>query len=173
MAAGAYPQAIVAYRSFIHENPQDSVAQEGLGGAELATGNYREARIAFARAQRERPSDAVLARQLELVDRVMSLDPTPRQLSSREKYDRSITLLTQVTGKAKDCFTREQPSGDVTAFLAEADRLPVQQTRGTPTNEMSEALLSLAERLWRGVPQHCRDHPTGEALPIIMQKVAQ
>jgi tetratricopeptide (TPR) repeat protein len=172
MLAGAYPQAVSAYLTLAHRNPEDPEPEIGLGKADLASGNYHEARLAFGRARKLKPGDEDLIRETALSESLISLDPTPRRLSAREKYDRSVTLLQQIMDSAHRCFATQQGSAEGLSLLAEGDRVQSLPQRGTPTEEMSEAILSLSERLWKSLPESCRNQ-SDKALPLIMQKVGR
>lgn len=173
MLADAYPQAIAAYRSLLKSDPGNTAVLISLGKAELSSGNFREARQAFQHAERIGSRDQSLDSLVDSAERALSLDPTPRLLSSAEKYIRATALLKLVAGKAGECFSHEQAPGDAPAYLAEIGRVLGQPASRAPSNEMSEALLSLAERLWRSIPQHCREAPAGDVLPVVMKKITQ
>ena len=72
------------------KDPKDIAASEGLGEAELEQGQYGAARAAFLQGFFQHPNDASIRSHLETLNTVVALDPTLRQLTSEEKYRRSI-----------------------------------------------------------------------------------
>ena len=72
-------RAVTAYRALIRDDPDDGANYSGLGEAELALGNYREAKTAFQNAIHH---GADAQARLDLATRMADLDPTPRYLSA-------------------------------------------------------------------------------------------
>jgi tetratricopeptide (TPR) repeat protein len=150
LVADAPARAAAVYRELTDRNPADSEAWAGLGEAELEEGQYRAAQSAFLRASNNRP-DSALQPRLQLLTQLTELDPTPRRLTSMEKYNRSLRIL----GLAKSDFEAQLASKpgmanpDVVQLLKEAsDELAKDPPRGA-TNEMAEHELDLAERIWK------------------------
>lgn len=169
LAAGSPARAAEAYRALLKTNPEDAAAYRGLGEAELQRGNYRAAERNLREALRRNPSDSAIEARLHLVSAVNALDPTPRRLPSIEKYARAGQLVALAAAELRACGTAEKAGIEL---LAEADRVAAQKPSGTVSNEMSEALLSLAEQLWRARAEQC--HPASkpdDPLPIIMDKL--
>lgn len=73
---------------------------------------------------------------MEFAGLMAGLDPTPRQLSSREKYQGSLYLL-QLTRAAYAKCTGNQAQ----TYLR--NKAPAQVT-----NELAEESLALAEQMW-------------------------
>src|SRR5665213_71804 len=150
LVAGSASRAAAVYRELVERNPQDPGAYAGLGEAELEQGEYRAARSAFLQASYREPAASV-APQLALLTEVTALDPTPRQITSREKYDRSLKIL----GLAKDgiqaLFASRSGSETpgVTELLKEASGEIARKPPRIVTNEMAERELSLAEKIWK------------------------
>jgi tetratricopeptide (TPR) repeat protein len=176
LSAGAPARAAVVYRSLIEQDPHDSAAYEGLGEAELEEGQYRAAQTAFLRASNYRPNGPLQAR-LQLLTQLTELDPTPRRLTSIEKYNRSLRILSL----AKNDFEAHLASRpgaatpDVTELLKAASDELAKQSPAHATNEMAEHELDLAERLWKGRLAIFGAQTTSdeEALRLCMEKLLQ
>ncbi|MDQ6933502.1 MAG: hypothetical protein M3160_10060 [Candidatus Eremiobacteraeota bacterium] len=100
---------------------------------------------------------------MEFASLMAGLDPTPRQLSSMEKYRRSEHILERTRASYERCTpTRMQPSAP--------DKLPARIT-----NEMAEEKLALAEQMWRDRIKACGVSTSTEEEPLrlIMAKLTQ
>jgi tetratricopeptide (TPR) repeat protein len=160
MAANAPSRAQAAYRALVGDGPGDSSNYEGLGEAELALGNYRDAETAFQNAGSSDQAD----RAAEMAE----LDPTIRRLSSAEKFRRSVQILTQVRDVLASCAADSQ-SHDL---LDAADKEITARVRGAITNELAEERLALAEQLWRQRKAACASSTASDdALARLMQKL--
>jgi len=161
LKAGSVQRASEAYRHILQENPEDLDARLNLAKAELRAGNYRAAENAVMAALRLQPYNEGIQSQLRMVVRLASLDPTSRRLGTREKYRRSVEILHRVQAELTACGQTlpEEPA-------------PAQP--GTPSNEMSEAILDRAENLWKQRNDACR-RPSApdDPLPLLMQKLAE
>ena len=148
LAADAPARAADEYHSMLAANPRDSAAYAGLGEAELNMGNDHAAERAFESAgQKEK---------LAMVRGVIALDPTPRRLPSIQKYLRSLQLVDLSTAALKACnAARSSTEGE--DLLRVADEVKQEKLRGSPSNELSEKRLDLAESLWRSRLKGCPD----------------
>ncbi len=163
LVAGSAQRAADAYRSLIVQFPSDPDLYSGLGESELFRGQYRAAVSAFVGAFRHRPNDQNLRRRMEFAGLMAGLDPTPRQLSSMEKYRRSLHILEMTQAAYGQCTsTPFQPPSP--------DKLP-----RNVTNELAEEKLTLAEELWRERIKACGVSTSLEEEPLrlIMAKLAQ
>ena len=162
LQAGTASRAADAYRALIRRDPDNAAAFAGLAQAEMLHGDYRTARSACRSALRINPGDASLRGQQEMVERLTNLDPTPRHLSSAEKYSRSLEILTLVKDELRAC----------THDIAPVATPP--QPKGPITNEMAESVLQNAERLWRARSDSCKQPPEPfDPLPVLMKKLSQ
>src|ERR1022692_207452 len=82
--AGSPARGANVYRELIQSDPDDINAYEGLGGDELALGDYHAAMAAFLNANRRSPGDRTIQRDIALLNAMATIDPTPRRLSSAE-----------------------------------------------------------------------------------------
>ncbi len=93
LLAGSPARAASVYQALVEKDPKDIAAYEGLGEAELEEGRYRPAREAFLRAFFRDPNNTSIRARLQTLNTVAELDPTLRQLTSAEKYSRSVGIL--------------------------------------------------------------------------------
>lgn len=151
------------YRGLIEKDPEDAAAYEGLGEAELEQGRYSAAHDAFERASRRDPANESARTHLATLSAVTELDPTLRQITSAEKYRRSVGILQMARQESGSC-------GGKLPDLAAADAAIQRPMPAHATNEAAEALLALAENLWHAEPATCGAR--SEALRLIMRKLA-
>ena len=170
MAAGSPARAADQYEALIAENPQDVAAYKGLGEAELQRGNDRAAQRALQKALEQDPSDNEVKRRIEMIRAVTELDPTPRRLASREKYNRSMRLVSLASEALRACRARESGAGET--LLKEADQLKAKRIKGPITNEVSESRLKLAEDLWSMRVSACTSSPSeDDPLPWVINRL--
>lgn len=164
LEAGSAQRSQEAYRSLIEQNPKDPDLYIGLGEAELVRGEYRRAVAAFVAAYRHRPGDPAIRRRMEFASLIAGLDPTPRQLSSMEKYRRSLRILDQVRADYLKC------AGALSDQTAAPATLPP-----NINNELAEEKLAQAEEIWRARIKVCGPSTSAdeEPLRLIMAKLAQ
>jgi tetratricopeptide (TPR) repeat protein len=176
LAAGAPAHAQEIYRRLIKANPKNGSNYASLGEAELALGDYRAARNAFSTAIERDDNGAVEAR-LQLAITLSNLDPTPRRLSTPDKYARSMRILGLASGDLQQCVTNhpERATDKASQFVTAAQTELAQRAPKTPTNEMAEDVLSLAENIWRTRTSVCGTGtaPDEDALKLIMEKLAK
>ena len=170
MIAGSPKRAAAIYRTLTTKDAEDRADYAGLGEAELEDGQYRDAHIAFFRAFVKNPNDASIRDRLELLNTVTSLDPTPRQLPTAEKYRRSLQILAMARASLEACGV---PPDEVARLRAEADAAAAKKADARITNELAEQVLELAEKLWRARVKSCSPVAAGEdPLRLIMEKLA-
>jgi tetratricopeptide (TPR) repeat protein len=168
LQAGSSSHAMEAYRGLIQEDSRDGPAYAGLGRAEEMAGDYRAAELAFEHALRLKANDPSIPLELEMVAKLSALDPTSRRLSSSEKYRRSTQILSLVEDGLKACSQVSE------GLLQEAEKVKAQKLPAAPTNEIAEARLELAGKLWAERSSVCKQPPRADdPLPILMKKLAQ
>jgi len=177
LAAGSPARAANVYRALIREQPGNAQAYEGLGEAELEQGDYRAAHAAFSSAAGQKPSDAQIREKLQLASTLAALDPTPRWLASADKYQRSLRILEWAQEDLERCI-QTQPGGVSAAqqsLLAQAEDLMNREKPGQATNELSEGMLAVAEKIRQARVSACgpATTPEEEALRLIMAKLTQ
>ncbi len=176
LSAGAPARAAAVYRNLIERDPHDSAAYEGLGEAELEEGQYRAAQAAFLRASNYRRNGPLQAR-LQLSTQLTELDPTPRRLTSMEKYNRSARILSLAKNDFETHLAGRPGAAtpDVAQLLQAASDELSKKSPANATNEMAEHELDLAERLWkeRLAIFGAQAAPEEEALRLCMEKLLQ
>lgn len=175
LLAGAPARAAEIYRRLIQQDPNNADAYAGLGQADLEQGDYEPAHRAFALALRKKNDPAIRAR-LQLASMLAGLDPTPRRLSSAEKYQRSLYILEWAQQELEKCIqTRTAgPSAEQQALLERAEQAMNNQSPKQASNELSEATLSLAAQIWQA-RLSCSGTISAdeEPLRLLMAKVTQ
>ncbi len=174
LRAGTVSRAAAAYRSLIKQEPDDVEAYAGLGRAELISGNYKAAQLAFGDALRRKPGDATLLQWIAIAGQVMALDPTPRRLPSNEKYRRSVELLGLTEDALKACIAGKGAVDSIQPLLDSADQSRAAKVKGSLPNELAEQRLDSAQKLWQARIKLCASPPAwNDALALVMQKLAQ
>ncbi len=168
--AGSPARGANVYRELIQSDPNNVDAYEGLGADELALGDYRAAMGAFLNANRRRTGDRTIQEDIALLNAMATIDPTPRRLSSAEKFARSTQIL-QLT---RDALNSCAKTADARRMVDDCDKLLAKQAPPHVTNEMSEARLALAEQLWQARIKLCGPSTSEDehALRLIMTKLA-
>jgi tetratricopeptide (TPR) repeat protein len=172
VTAGSPTRAAGVYRSLLLSKPNDPKTLTGLGQTELELGDYHAAMNAFVNAYRADPADVVARANIELSSAVTALDPTPRGLSSAEKFDRSNRILDLARTAMQRCAAVHglATSDD----LGTADVLLAKKPTSV-TNETSEERLTLAEQLWKDRLTSCGTAVNAQERPLqlIMEKLAR
>jgi tetratricopeptide (TPR) repeat protein len=178
--ANAPDRAVTVYDALVQKDPGDIEAYEGLGDAELQQGKYRAARDVFLRASLREPGNGSIHEHLLTLNTVTGLDPTLRQLTSAEKYRRSIRILEMTSEALDQCIAKDASAGAISRsdenaeLLKTANATIAAKTPAHVTNEAAEGVLSLAEKLWRAETTICaRNSSDQNALELIMKKLTQ
>jgi thioredoxin-like negative regulator of GroEL len=173
LVAGSPFWAASAYQAMIDHDPKDAEAYAGLGETKLVEGQYHAAHTAFRAALRYRPEDEAIRRRLELSSTLTDLDPTPRQLTSRGKYRRSLHILQLAYEDINACTGT--PSGETAQLLSAARDALAAKPPSNATNELSEGVLGMAEKIWKTRIKACAANisPEEEPLHLIVEKLAQ
>jgi tetratricopeptide (TPR) repeat protein len=176
LLAGSPARAAELYKTLMRAQPENAEIYEGLGEAELELGDYRAAHSALAAAAGRKPNDGTIRAKLQLATTLAALDPMPRWLSSAEKYQRSLRILGWAQQDLERCI-QSQPSGttaDQQGLLQHAEDMMQNQKPAQATNELSEATLSLAQKIWQARLSACgqASKPDEEALRLIMAKLS-
>jgi tetratricopeptide (TPR) repeat protein len=171
LMAGSPARAAEIYRAMAANDPKDIAAAEGLGEAELEQGQYGAARAAFLQGSFQHPNDASIRSHLETLNTVVALDPTLRQLTSEEKYLRSLRILDMARAGLEECAAGNP-------LVASASALLSAKAPAHVTNEDAEKVLALAQQAWLVRNDTCGGaSPAGvagqaEALNLLMKKLA-
>ncbi len=177
LIAGSPSRAAEVYHALIQQDPRDAEAYAGLGEAELEQGRYQEAKGAFIKAVAYKPDDPSFRQGMQLANTLTALDPTPRQLSSAEKYRRSLHILDLSRARLERCIASHPTvSSNETEQLLKAaldglsQKVPVQMT-----NEVAEETLGLAEKIWEARIKACGASTSAEEerLRLIMERLGR
>lgn len=178
LVANAPARAATVYRAMVAKSPGSIPAYEGLGEAELEQGQYGPAREAFLRASLLDAGSESVRAHLQTLNTVTGLDPTLRQLTSAEKYRRSIRILEMTSAALDQCVSKDPSRNSVLhseenqQLLNAAKTTTAGKMPAHVTNEIAEGVLSLAERLWRVEATACGSgSPDQDALSLVMKKL--
>src|SRR5205085_550993 len=103
LLAGSPARAADTYRSLLRLDPDDAEAYFGLAEAELEEGDFQAAHASLRNALRRKPGDAEIQQRLQLASALSELDPTPRRLTSEDKYSRSTRILDLAKANLAEC----------------------------------------------------------------------
>jgi Flp pilus assembly protein TadD len=174
LRAGAAQTAVDSYRELARQSPHDAHVLESLALAQTALGDYRSARRSLEKAWSLAPDKASIRSQLVVVEKLAELDPTSRRLTSAEKFRRSTDIMLLAVDELEGCLQGTPLPNSLKPLLESAARMKAEKLRGQPTNELAEARLDVAEKLWSKRASVCRSTPTGDdPLPLLMKKLAQ
>ena len=175
--AGSPSRSADLYSTILQRDPQSMAACLGLAEADLQRGEYRRAHANFLRAYHHDENDSWIRSRMELSNELAELDPTFRQLSSLDKYRRSLRILQLARNNLQECLSREPNanSGDAQQLLSSASKAVSAKIPKHITNEMAERELGLAENIWQARLKTCGKITTSheEPLRLIMEKLAQ
>jgi tetratricopeptide (TPR) repeat protein len=173
LLAGSPARAAEVFRGILQDAPEDADAHAGLGEAEFARGNYREAEREFQAALRLAPDHRAARQRVDLCNEVLTLDPTMRGLGPAERLRRSRKLVELTVDEATQCTGQNAPP-ELQGLLDEAGKALKAHVSPVQQSEASESDLDLAEKLWQGRKQECKPPPsTDGALGLVMARLAQ
>jgi Flp pilus assembly protein TadD len=171
LEAGSPAGAVQAWRDIIRASPDDPDGYRGLGEAELRAGDFRSAEAAYLTLLRHRPDDEEAAKRFRFAETLERMDPTPRRLSSAEKYRRSTALLVAVRDSVAACPAATS-NADTKPLMDQSEQAVKARPRGPVANEASESVITLAERLWNSAGADCRSRQRPEdPVPLLMDKL--
>lgn len=174
LQADSPARAANVYEALVRKDPKDISAYTGLGEAELEQGHYSAAHGAFLQAFVKDPDNPSVRTHLQTLNTVTDLDPTLRQLTSADKYRRSVRILKMAREGLDRCLAGNLASGSPTdkQLLNDAEVTAAAKMPAHVTNEVAEGVLSLAERLWRAETAACGPRSAEKnALDLIMNKL--
>jgi Flp pilus assembly protein TadD len=143
-------------------------AYAGLGEADFARGDYRAAQSDFQSALRLNPNDQTAAMRLDLLERVLALDPAVRGIGAAERFRRSRVLV-QMTLDAAGCLGPSAPQD----LLDDARKTLDERVTAAGQDSATETDLDLAGRLWQARVAGCKPAPDpNDALGLVLAKAA-
>jgi len=177
LLAGSPVRAAAVYRDLVRRDPDDAASYVGLGDVEMAQGDYHAALAAFQDASRREAEDPAVQHDIERSMAVIALDPTPRRLSSAEKFARSTQILKQARDALDRCLSNHATGSveDMRKMVEACDKMLAEKAPAHVTNELSEARLTFAEQLWQARVKACGPNGSDQedALSLIMAKLAR
>jgi hypothetical protein len=141
-----------------------------MARAQVELGQYNDARTSARRALRLRPADEDTARRLEVVERVIALDPTPARLSDRERARRARLVLNLSGDALLRCVGDDAESEPELTALVEA---VTSRRAGRRPADDSAPDLHLAEEAWNRTQARCPGAPADDALPLVMRRLRE
>ena len=164
------------FQEIIEKNPQDWDAFAGLGHANFALGNYLSAQRAFKKALGNKPEDVESKQKLEVVDRILDLDPNLRGLRTVDRYRRSRILIEETLKSLNQCVIGEATPLSISETEAVAAARKSLDSKSKPRSYSAamEANLDLAEQVWEMRISMCGQYETSdEALTILMTQLSK
>ncbi len=167
LQAGATGQAEEAYRALIHEHPDDAAAYAGLGRVELKRSRFFAAEQQFQQALARQPGDAQIQKLEIEARRAQELDPTARRIGAQEKFSRANAILQLALDVVQTCAPNAETVQLAQKLLAAKAPRPL-------TDEVAEARLDRAEKIWQSRSPECHAAPEkAELLALLMHKMEQ
>jgi tetratricopeptide (TPR) repeat protein len=147
------------------EAPPDAATRERLANLFLLAGSPVRARDNLREARRLQPQDQALTDWLNLVEQVLSLDPTQRGLTLSERSARASKLLELAYQQGSACGVSNDLLDSAAGILKQ---------KASPPEE-AEARLDLAERLWRTAKANCQNGADTQdtALDLVLTQIVR
>jgi tetratricopeptide (TPR) repeat protein len=158
-AIGSPEQAEEAYTMLASHFPADSSVWLRLGDARFAADKDRLALDAYRRAAKADPENTGAQSAVTRVEDVLSLDPTRRGLSVRERARRWDVILQRVVAAAAACG--ESP---------ETEKAKPLLKKRTFSLGVSDQKMDAALRVWQSAVPSCK---TDAVLSHVMSKVRE
>ncbi len=162
---GAPRDALAVLATLDDPRSRDAELLRAIGMAHFELRAYAEARAYLGRALAASPDDGDVRDTVDLMDRVLALDPTARGLGAYERYRRSREVLERAARYISGCANPLGPDMEgppapqpaaVRDLLAAAVQRLEQRRRPRDVAAETEANLLLAGNLWPLREQVCR-----------------
>lgn len=174
--------AVRVLRQVLKAQPNDRQVLAALGKAEFQLGNYAAARQAFRRSRLYRDDDEI-ARQLEICEEILRLDPTNPRIGGRERYRRGREILGRTLTYLNSCvnpFGAEfagppapQPPAVEKAFRQAREQY-ARTGRPRDYDQGVQDRLAAAEQLWAARASVCTNiWDEDEALARVLEKLGR
>lgn len=164
-------QAAQIAQGVLAENPKDFETRTVLGRAELELGNYQLARDAFRRALAYNSRYEPAREHLNVVNEVLSLDPTLRGLGAAERYRRSRDLAGRALTALEGCL-KERLVPPETADLVDEARKAI-ESRPRDRALAADTNVALAEELWQHRADFCGSAAGDEPVARVLARLAK
>ncbi len=170
---GSASHAADLFQDVLKTTPGDAAAYRGVADAEFALGDYRAAQTAYRRALHWKRNDPEIERKLEETSRILALDPTLPNLSSRQRLRRTRQVMEETLLAMVQCTTHsgKAPSSDA-VVAAEAVNKLLRSPAGL--DDFPSDALTHTEQLWKARLDMCGPPSDAEsALAAVLAKVAR
>lgn len=168
---GAPREAGDLYRDLIRTNSSDAQAYAGLGAAQLAQDDFAAARASFQNALRLDPSNQYVQQQLEISNRVLTLDPEVRGIRTPERYRRSTELLGAALMMTQNCAAAIEENPEL---ASQAQKAITEHPRPRALDDAVEDDLTMATQLWKLRQHSCPAQPASdEAAARLLTRLAR
>jgi len=165
-ARGAIDLAIETLSTTALTTPRDVDLLAQLAELQTKTGRLTDARSTLQRAVRIQRRDDIVD-SLQVVDRVLELDPTLPRLSLLSRIARARLILEAVYDQTRECEAANSPPiAELRQKAAIGTRHPIGRDAGRAEEE-----LSLARQIWSGTIDCPRTSPEARALTQILDRV--
>jgi chloride channel protein, CIC family len=154
LTMGTPAAAADVFREVLAKAPARVEAFVGLGEAELAQDDYLASLRAFESAIRLEPSNDSARRRAAFCARILELDPSLRNLRSRDRYERSVRVL-QAVITAVDACAEHTPGMVLVGPLTEARSKVATRHRPQSLSDGVDDNMQLASTLWSGLSPAC------------------
>ncbi len=162
---GSPDHAAELYRAVLAAHPRDATAEQGLGEAYFAMGEFAAARRAFDAAVRYGSITPALARRIAFLNSILDLDPTLLRLTARQRFARARELLGRTLAAAQQCAA-VPPDG-----IQKAHTVLAESARRMQNGETAE-MLTLAQSLWKARAEDCpRLAAADQPLAVLMNRM--
>lgn len=173
LQANAADQAVPILRALAKSSPNGEIWLM-LGKAEYELANYEAAVGALQEALRLNKEDAAARELIERARLIVTLDPTSRRVSVRERFRRSRIILEEVTLLTEKCVQGRQPSPEQELLVATGRKQAAARVRAVDQAEATDSNVQLSLSLWSLKRTLCGEPPPEqEALARLMEKLAR
>jgi tetratricopeptide (TPR) repeat protein len=167
-------QAADLFREVLRADPGNAAAWAGLGRAEMALGDYRQARAAFSAALRRNSTNDEIRRSLAQAEAILALDPTERGLQASERYARSRKVLERAVADLMQCSETGAIHAAAQKSIDTAQALLSRRVQPRRNGAAEEANLATAEELWDARKEICGpDAPPDEVLERVLARISK
>jgi tetratricopeptide (TPR) repeat protein len=173
LQAGSPARAAGLFRGVLRDAPSDADAYAGLGEAEFAQSQYRQAQRDFEAALRLNANNQEARKGLDLCGSLLALDPTLRGLSGQERFERGLKLLGLTRSDAASC-AGANPDADLQQLLDAAAKALNARVSEAKRADAAESDLDAAERLWQARLKECKAPPAADTpLALVLARISQ
>ena len=116
------------------------------------------------------PNDTAVQKRLDAAGQILALDPTRRELSESNRFERSRAVVAGVLDLLDRCSPAAVPA-DLKNRMEAARRLLAKGRRSGSYSEAIESNTSAAEQLWTAGAHECGPMPPDAPLSRVMARL--